>query len=107
LIVTNKASQPETKPTTSDSATVMTVRARGTDDEGDKRGYATAASSRLPEKPQLAAATDGGSWVQRGVLSFSVGCLGVGCFLLRIIRLGRLAGKVVSGGLQVATKLRV
>ena len=90
----------------------MTVKARGTndDDEGDEpQAHYSGAGPRTPRDPAMtaAAAVEGGGWLRRGVLSVSVGCLGFGCFLLRMIRLGRFAGKLVSEGVQVATKLRV
>jgi hypothetical protein len=109
LIVTNHGAQPD-KATGGDLAAVMTVKARGVDDDGDhgvRTSYAGAASHRTEAAMAAAVEVEGGSWVRRSVLSVSVGCLGVGAFLLRMIRLGRFTARVVSGGLQTVTKLRV
>jgi len=105
LIVTNQVSQPEPQ---SVATTVMTVKARGTndDDEGDEPSTHSAGVGPRTLEDSPTGEGDG-HWLRRGILSVSVGCLGVGCFLLRMIRLGRFAGRLVSEGVQVATKLRV
>jgi hypothetical protein len=111
LIVTNHGAEPD-KATGGDLAGVMTVKARGIDDDGDhggsgRTGYASAAPHRTDAAVAAAVEVPGGAWVRRSILSVSVGCLGVGAFLLRMIRLGRFTARVVSGGLQTVTKLRV